>query len=187
MTRYSSSRSYWTASVVAVALGALCAWLAVEHTPAAVAAVLFALLACCLLFLASRPQIEIDRHKLKIGRRTIPWPLIRRVDRTGWMSPLLIHVTLDGGERILLIYPGDLDSANSLLRHIRRQSTRAMIDGIPYPQFWGKDLADSGAKEDSAPSAYPLFMPEDEEEIRRLFHRLKTVGHLDSNSPGEEK
>ena len=39
-----------------------------------------------------------------------------------------------------LVYPGDIDSGKSLLRHLRRCARNALIDGIPYKQFWGEAL-----------------------------------------------
>jgi hypothetical protein len=187
MTRYSPSRIYWAAGLAALAPGVVSAWFARETLFAAIAAGLFFALATILLFLASRPAIQIDREMLRIGRRGIPWSVIRRVDRTAFFTPLILRITLDGGRRVVLLFPGDLDSAHSLLRHIRKLSTRAMIDGVPHPEFWGEDVVERIMADEAAPPASPLLIPEDEEEVKRLFRRLKTVGHLDSNSSGEEK
>ena len=45
-----------------------------------------------------------------------------------------------GDRRVLLVYPGDIDAGKSLLRHLRRCAKDALIDGIPYRQFWGEVL-----------------------------------------------
>ena len=82
---------------------------------------------------------------------------IRRLDRTGWISPLMVRITLFDDSRLLLVYPGDLDSCNSLLRHLRRLSRDALIDGIPYRQYWGEVLA-PGNERKQAPAA-PLPDP----------------------------
>jgi hypothetical protein len=186
MTRYAPSRSYLTAALAAVALGAPFVWLAKDHFSATAAAGLFWLCAVSLLYLATRPPVTVQREKLVIGRREIDWLDIRRVDRSGWLSPLVLNLTLDGGTRIRLIYPGDLDSANSLLRHIRKRATAALIDGIPHPHFWGETAAEEPPAGRLSAPPYRLLLREDEEEVERLFRRLKSVGHLDSNSSGEE-
>ena len=140
-----------------------------------------------LFYLARRPAVEIHETHLQIGRRSVPWMDIRRLDRTGWLSPLLIHVTLFDNSRILLVYPGDVDSANSLLRHLRRSSREALIDGVPYRQFWGESAAGVIEGKPLASPALPLLRPEDEAEVERLYQRLKTVRHLDPDNSGDEK
>ena len=113
---------------------------------------------------------------------------IRRLDRTGWISPLIVRVTLFDDSRLLLIYPGDLDSCNSLLRHLRRLSRDALIDGIPYRQYWGEVLAPGGErKQTAACPRYRILRPEDEAEVERLYQRLKTVGNLDQKNSTDEK
>lgn len=188
MTRYSPSRSYLTAGLMALALAAFCGWTAFEWaSAAAIPAVLFLLSAGLLLFLATRPPIEIQDEALVVGTRSVAWENIRRVDRTGWLSPLLVHVTLANDRRILLIYPGDLDSANSLLRHLRRSAHYALIDGIPYDQFWGDEIEEPAEAPKLPSPKYRLLRQDDEAEVERLYQRLKTVGHLDSSNTSDEK
>jgi hypothetical protein len=132
-----------------------------------------------------RPAIEVHEGYLSIGKRIIPWMDIRRLDRTGWISPLIVRVTLFDDSRLVLIFPGDLDSCNSLLRQLRRLSRDALIDGIPYRQYWGELLATGGAdrnKQAVPAPRYRILRPEDEAEVERLYQRLKTVGHLDKNA-----
>jgi hypothetical protein len=136
---------------------------------------------------AFRPAIEVHEGHLSIGKRHIPWMDIRRLDRTGWISPLILRLTLYDDSRIILIYPGDLDSCNSLLRHLRRFSTDALIDGIPYRQYWGELLAPGAERKQVAPPRYRVLRPEDEAEVERLYQRLKTVGNLDQKNSTDEK
>ena len=42
------------------------------------------------------------------------------------------------------------------------------------------------AVETDAPVRYRLLCPEDEEEVERMFQRLKSVGHLESKDAQEE-
>lgn len=161
-------------------------WWAAHWTLAIVPAVLFLFSAAAVLLLASQPAVELRQDALHIGKRVIPWSQIRSLDRTGWISPLVVHITLRDSSRILLIYPGDLDSANSLLRGLRRSAREALIDGVPHRQFWNEP-ASPAAQPDAAPAPkYQLMLPEDEAEVERLFQRLKTVGHLDPKNSTDE-
>ena len=185
MTRYVPSRQYLRAGFVAVALGALCAWWGWHWTPGLVAAGMFAVSAASLFHLALRPAIEIRETHLTIGKRRIPWEEVRRVDRAGWASLLVVNLTLSDNSQVLVVFPGDLDSSNSLLRHLRRSAREALIDGIPYRQFWGEPAAAEIAA--MASPKYRLLRPEDEAEVERLYQRLKTVRHLDPDNSTDEK
>jgi hypothetical protein len=167
----------------------LCAWFGTTATLAFVPAGALLLAAVLLFAMAFRPAIEIHEGYVSIGKRIIPWMDIRRLDRTGWVSPLLIvRITLFDDSRMVLVYPGDLDSCNSLLRHLRRLSRDALIDGIPYRQFWGELLAPGAAdRKQTPPPRYRLLRPEDEAEVERLYQRLKTVGNLDQKNSADEK
>ena len=190
MTRYLPARHYRWFGISAVALAGLCFWLGSELHVAYIPAGLFLLTAGLLFVLAFRPAIEIHEGYVSVGGRIIPWMDIRRVDRTRWASPLIVRVTLFDDSRLLLVYPGDLDSCNSLLRHLRRLSRDALIDGIPYRQYWGEVLAPGGERkpQQQAPlPRYRILRPEDEAEVERLYQRLKAVGNLDQKNSTDEK
>jgi hypothetical protein len=159
-------------------------WSPASWSPAWIAAVFFALPAAILLAVACRPAIEIHETHLRIGRRDIPWSRIARLDQTGWNVPLAVYLTVKDEGRLLVIYPGDFDSSASLLRYLRRYAREALLDGIPYRQFWGEPAANE-RKQLPLPR-YPLLRPEDEEEVERMFQRLKTVGHLERRNPDEK-
>lgn len=186
--RYAPSRQYLTAGLIAAGLSFLSALFATELLIALIGAVVCFLSATLVLILAFRPAIEVQEHYLVVGRRAIPWIEIRRVDRTGWISPLALYLTLINDEKVLLVYPGDLDSANGLLRHIRRNAREAYIDGIPWLQFWGEALPPAGVdRRQTTSPRQQLLRPEDEAEVERLLQVLKTVGHLDSRRPQDEQ
>ncbi len=185
-TRYVPSRHYLVAGVAACGLTVLSAWWATRWPPALLAAFLFAATAAFAFPLALRPPVEVSEKYLRIGRRRIAWEDIRRLDRAGWVSPLVVHITLYDDSRILLVYPGDLDSANSLLRHMRRQAREALIDGVPHREFWGEVLPPVERPEPPADTGAHLLRPEDEAEVERLFQRLKSVGYLDSRNSSDE-
>ena len=134
-----------------------------------------------MLYFSLRPAIEIYETHLKLWTRVIPWTQIRRLDRSATL-PLIVQLTLTDKTRVLLVYLGDPDSANSLLRHLRRFSREALIEGVPYRQFWGEAPAKQKDRKQPPPQRYPLLLPEDEADIERMFQRLKTVGHIDQKT-----
>jgi hypothetical protein len=185
VTRYTPSRNYLTAGLVAFALAALSAILALYWTPTSVPAVLFAISGALLVFLAMRPVVEVHPHHLRIGARVIPWSHILRVDKTGWISPLMVHLTLLEGGRTLLVYPGDYESSNQLLRQLRRAASNALIDGTPFSQYWSEHGGSESPEDpDAQARRYPLLRPEDEADIERMYQRLKAVGRLDPKDEG---
>jgi len=188
MTRYLPARHYLWFGITAMAAAGFSLWRGLVSWPMAyVPAALFVLIASILFVMAFRPAIEIHDGYLTVGRRIVPWMDIRRLDRTGWISPLIVRVTLFDDSRMLLVYPGDLDSCNSLLRHLRRLSRDALIDGIPYRQYWGEVLVNGGERKQLPPPRYRILRPEDEAEVERLYQRLKTVGNLDQKNSTDEK
>src|SRR6476646_6958870 len=188
MTRYLPAKQYLWLGAAAVVFSGLSAWFATTVALAFVPAALFFLTAVFLFAMALRPAIEVHEGYLSVGKRITPWMDIRRLDRTGWISPLIVRVTLFDDSRLLLVYPGDLDSCNSLLRHLRRLSRDALSDGIPYRQYWGEVLAPTSERKQQPPlPRYRILRPEDEAEVERLYQRLKTVGNLDQKNSTDEK
>lgn len=185
MTRYLPSKQYHYAGAAALILALLSAGFAWNWPLAWIPTILFLVSGCVLMVLAFLPVVEVHDTHLAIGSRIIAWDDIRRLDRTGFVSPLVVHLTLASGKRTLLIYPGGLEGSTMLLRHLRRMSREALIDGIPYRQFWGEAMVSAAPERRALPSPkYQLLRAEDEAEVERLYHRLKSVGHLDRS---EEK
>jgi hypothetical protein len=187
MTRYLPSRRYLWGGITAWGLAAVSGVFAIEWAPALIAVILFLISSGLLVFLALRPPVEIRESHLIVGKRAIPWGEIRRVDRTGWRSPLVVRLTLSDDTRMVLIHPGDLDSANSLLRQLRRHSREALIDGKAYREYWCDALPAAPERKELPSPRYKLLRPEDEAEVERMFHQLKTVGRLDQNNSSDEK
>jgi hypothetical protein len=187
VARFTASRHYLISGLTAFAGAVISLWWGFYWQPAFIPGAIFTLFSAALLGLYFGPAIEIHETHLKLGRSNILWRHIRRLDRTGWVSPLALHLTLEDGRRVLVIYPGDPESANSLLRQMRRCSREALIDGIPYRQFWGEVLPAAPPRKQLPAPKYPLLRPEDEAEVERLFQRLKAVGHFDAKSSADEK
>jgi hypothetical protein len=177
-------------AALAIAGTAFCIWTGLRWPSTWIAAGLFGLTSAALVALLCRPGIEIHETHLQLGRRVIFWREIQRLDQTGWVAPLVVNLTLSSGRHVVLVYAGDLDSATSLLRHLRRYSRYALLDGVPYGKAWGETVKpqDSAAASEPPPPStphYPFLRPEDEQEIEKMFQRLKTAGRLDRGS--EEK
>ena len=70
----------------------------------------------------------------------------------------------------------------------RNFSRQALLDGIPYREYWGEHVTPDATsdKDAEAPSRYPVLRAEDEEEVERLFQRLKSVGHFESKNSDEK-
>jgi hypothetical protein len=187
MMRYTPSRQYLWAGILALVLALATAWLGIQWPLIAIASALFFLSSAFVLWLALRPALETHAEHLKIGDRIIPWGAIRRVDRTGWVSPLAINLTLVDDQRLLVIYPGSLENATRLLQQIRRMARESIIDGMPHRQFWGEPAPAPPERAVLASPKYQLLNKADEEEVERLFQLLKTVGHIDPKTNSDEK
>ena len=179
MTRYLPSKQYQYAGVAALVLALFCAVFAVHYPLVWIPTGLFLATGALMLLLGCLPVIEIHESHLSIGDRVIGWEEIRGLDRTGFVSPLVLYITLASNRRILLIYPGGMEASNMLLRHVRRMSREALIDGIPYRQFWGETLPPASERRSLPSPKYQLLRPEDEADVERLYQRLKAVGRLD--------
>lgn len=198
---YRPSRRYALFALLAIGGTLFSIWTAMRWPATWTAAALFGATAVVLIALLCRRSIEIHETHLQIGRRVIFWNEIRRLDQTGWLAPLAVHLTLSGGRRLLLLYAGDVESSASLLRYLRRYSRNALLDGIPYRQAWGdRDTSEGGrtGNRSTGPAVTvepqprrqetrrPLLRPEEEEEIERMFQRLKSVGRLDQRGSDEQ-
>jgi len=194
LARYRPSRRYILFALLAICGTVFSAWTGLRWPSTWIAAGLFGITSVALIALLWQPEIEIHETHLQLGRRIILWREIRRLDQTGWIAPLAVTLTLSNDRRLVLLYAGDLDSSTSLLRHLRRYSRNALLDGIPYRQAWGepadkpklekrsepRKTLDSGPQRQQPPAVHrPLLRPEEEEEIERMFQRLKSVGRLD--------
>jgi hypothetical protein len=161
---------------------AFCAWVSVQWGLSwIIASVMFGLTSLVTVALILRPPIEIHETHLQLGRRMIFWTEIRRLDRTGWTIPLLVRLTLSDGSEVVVLHPGDAESSTSLLRHLCRYCRVALLDGVPYEQFWGPPTV-ARKQLPPPPPRYPLLRPEDEEEVERMFQRLKTAGRIDQKT-----
>ena len=119
ITRYRVPGLYLWSGMALLACSGLTFWFALIWPLYWIAAGLFLASAILVLYLASRPAVEIYEGHVKIGNQAIPWRQIRRLDRSANM-PLMVRLTLADKTRILVVYPGDPNSSSGLLRSLRR-------------------------------------------------------------------
>ena len=187
MNRYRPARQHLPASLVAAAFAVFSTWCGMNWPLAFIPAGVFVGWAIVLYYFATRPTIEIRESGFSIGAETFYWHHLARLDSTAWSSPLVLSLTLRNGRRLRIIYPGNVESASRLLRQMRRMARDAVIDGLPYHEYWGDAPVALAEPPKLASPKYPLLRAEDEEEVDRLFQRLKTVGNLDSKTSPDDR
>jgi len=148
---------------------------------------LFALTSVALFWLASRPRITVAESQFTIGERAIAWREVKEINSSRFVSPLILDIRLTNNRRKRLVYPGEPGRIARLMYQLRRNSRLATFDGVAYRDYWTWTSLGSG-KTPGSLSDQPVRMVslDDEEEIERLYQRLKTVGHLDSRSDSKK-
>ncbi len=143
-------------------------------------ATLFIVSALLLGYLGTRPPVEVNEQGLRIGSKTLSWREFRSIVSTSWNSPLVLNLTMAGGERRRLIYPGDVQSADRLMRQIRRMARNAAVDGVVRPAAL-PDVAPIQASQRGLPTPpVRLLRPEDEADVLRIYRELKSTGRYGS-------
>jgi len=150
---------------------------------ALIPAVLCACAAVALFWLAGRPNIAVGDTQFSIGDRSVSWREVKEINSTRFVSPLVLDVRLTNSRRKWLVYPGAPERIAKLMYQLRRTSVQATFDGVAYNDYWTWNSLGSTPAPGPVPGT-PVRMlnPEDEDEVERLYQRLKTVGHLDSRS-----
>jgi hypothetical protein len=169
---------------VALILGSMSGWVAYQWLPAAIPATLFLFTALLLFWLNFRPVIEVTDREITIGKRSIPWSSILKIQTTGWLTPLVLRLTMENGSKAILIYPGDLESSSRLREIVTNCAPHALLDGQPQRKRQAT-IAVRDSKNERL-EKYPLLTLEDEAEVERMFQRLREVGNLDSQSSSSE-
>jgi hypothetical protein len=180
------SRQYARIGWAALAGSLICVLCGFRAPLAFIPALLCVITASALFWLAARPPIRLGENQFNIGDRAIAWSEVREINRSWFnrvrfISPLILHLKLTNSRYKLLVFPGDALRIARLLEMLRRNSSKSSFDGVPYRDYWAWASVTSERGEN--PIVEPpvrLFSNEDEEEIERLFQRLKTVGRLDS-------
>jgi hypothetical protein len=174
------SRTGW-AALAGVVVSVLCGFRA---PMAFIPGLLCSLTALILFWLAARPSIRISDTQFNIGERAIAWREVREINSSRFLSPLILKIRLTNSRYVMLFYPGEPDRIEQLLFQLRKNSHLASFDGVAHRDYWtwlnlnashedGKTMVDTPVR---------MLSREEEEEIERMYQKLKTVGRLDSRS-----
>jgi hypothetical protein len=205
---YQPSRLYARVGWAALAGSLICVLCGFRAPLAFIPGFLCASTALALFWLSARPAIRIGETQFNIGERAIAWREVREINSSRFVSPLVLKLKLTNSRQKMLIYPGEPERIAKLIVSLRKNSRFATFDGVSYHDYWswnnlsGTDdgLAGGLNKEKSSgltnppnspnpPAGPPVRMlsPEDEDEVERLYQKLKTVGRLDSRSTESSK
>ncbi len=171
------SRVGW-AALAGVLISVLCGL----RTPLAyIPAFLCALTAAILFWLAARPPIRIGDTQFNIGERSVAWREVREINSSRFLSPLILKIRLTNSRHATLVYPGEPESIEQLLFQLRKNSHLASFDGVAHRDYWTW-LSLNGSQTENPVLEQPVRMlsQDEEDEIERLYQKLKTVGRLDS-------
>jgi hypothetical protein len=183
MTRFAPSKHFVYMGIIALLLGLMSAWVAWQWLPAIVPAVLFFASAAFLVWLSLHPVIEVTDREIAIGRKLIPWSSITRIDSTGWLTPLVLRLTMENGRSETMIFAGDFESSARLKETVCACAPHALLDGQPQRQRQAILAVRNGRTAEL--ERHPILTLEDEAEVERMVQRLRELGTLDSASPGK--
>lgn len=136
-----------------------------------------------LFWLAARPIVRIGDTQFNVGERAIAWREVREINTSRFLSPLVLKLRLTNGRRRVLIYPGEPERIEKLLFQLRKNSQFATFDGVAYRDYWTW-LSMNGSRSETPVLDQPVRMlsADEEDEIERMYQKLKAVGRFDSRS-----
>lgn len=142
---------------------------------------LFAIAAGSLFWMGSRPEVRVLPTQFNVGERAISWREVREINTT-LARPLVARINLTNCRHKLLVFPAASERAAQLMYQLRRHSYLATFDGVAYRDFWTWSTLHEKLR-DRPVLQQPVRMlsAEDEDEVERLFQKLKTVGRLDAH------
>lgn len=177
------SRLYARVGWAALAGSLVCVLCGFRAPLAFIPGVLCAMTSAGLFWLAARPAIHVSQEQFQIGDRVIAWREVREVNRSRFLSPLVIKLRLTNSRRKILIFPGEPDRIERLMFQLRKNSQLATFDGVAYRDYWTW-LSLSAGQGDASTLDQPVRMlsSDDEEEVERLYQKLKSVGRLDGRA-----
>lgn len=173
LVRYLPSAVYTRLSVAVAGIAIACLFVSRFWLPALGPALAGISLALALIYLVLRPPIEVHDAHIQIGRRLIAWDSVSHVDAPCSIAPLILPLTLNSRRRFWLIYIGSRESGRTLLHQIRRHSRFALIDGLPYRQFWEEDLETFRERCVVTDQLWNVLSPGDEDEVEQIFLALR--------------
>jgi hypothetical protein len=179
---YQPSRLYARAGWAALAGSLVCVLCGLRAPLALIPGCLCALTGAGLFWLASRPAIHVSVSQFSVGERAIAWREIREINSTV-ASPLVLRIKLTNARKRLLIFPGEPEKIARLMYQLRKNSYLATFDGVAYRDYWTwSSMSEGDADRPLLDHPVRMLSSDDEDEIERMFQKLKSVGRLDSRS-----
>ncbi len=188
---YVPSQLYVRLGWATVGGSVVCALCGLRAPLALIPGALCGLTAVALFWLSARPVVRVAETHVNIGERTIVWREILEINSSRFASPLVLKLRLTNGRRKLLIYPGAPERIGRLMFQLRRLANSASFDGVAYRDYWTWNAIKELSGDESADSnPVRMVSQEDEDEIERLYQKLRGVGPLDpredSKTPHED-
>jgi hypothetical protein len=185
---FQPSRLYARIGWAALAGSAICVLCGFRAPLAFIPGFLCAITAAALFWLAARPPVRIGEAQFNIGERAIAWREVREINSSRFVSPLILRIKLTNSRRKTLIYPGEPERIARLMFQLRKNSHLATFDGVAHRDYWTwTSLAGLGGENPTLDQPVRMLSQEDEDEVERMYQKLKTVGRLDSRSTDPSK
>jgi hypothetical protein len=185
---FQPSRLYARTGWAALAGSAICVLCGFRAPLAFIPGFLCAITAAALFWLAARPPVRIGEAQFNIGERAIAWREVREINSSRFVSPLILRIKLTNSRRKTLIYPGEPERIARLMFQLRKNSHLATFDGVAHRDYWTwTSLAGLGGENPTLDQPVRMLSQEDEDEVERMYQKLKTVGRLDSRSTDPSK
>lgn len=178
---YLPSRLYARIGWAALAGALVCVLCGFRAPLAFIPGFLCAATAAGLFWLSSRPPIRLAETQFNIGERAIAWREVREINSSRFVSPLILNLKLTNSRHKLLVFPGEPERIDKLLWQLRKNSFLASFDGVSFRDYWAWAAVASATGENPGPEQpVRMLSAEEEDEIERMYQKLKTVGRLDS-------
>jgi hypothetical protein len=182
---YRPSRLYSRAGWAAMAGSLVCTLCGLRAPLAFIPAFLCALTAVGLFWLFARPTIRVSPTQFNIGERAIAWREVREIN-SSFTSPLVLKLKLTNERRKIMVFPGEPERIAKLVYQLRKNSYFATFDGVAYRDYWmWSSVTGSDREETGFEQPVRMLSSEDEQDVERMYQKLKSVGRLDSRGADE--
>ena len=185
---YVPSRLYARVGWAALAGSIVCILCGLRAPLAFVPGGLCTITAVVLFWLAARPPIRIGQTQFNVGERAIAWREVREINSSRFVSPLIVKLKLTNSRHKRVVFPGDPERIAKLMFHFKKHSTLASFDGIAYRDYWTwNNIREQTGGDSMEGGPVRMLSRDDEDEIERMFKKLKSAGRLDSRNKDSSK
>jgi hypothetical protein len=185
---YAPSRLYARVGWAALAGAIVCILCGFQAHLAFIPGGLCAVTAASLFWLSSLPHIRVGATQFHIGERTIAWQEVREINSSRFVSPLILKLKLTNARRKTLIFPGEPEQIARLMYQLRKNASWATFDGVAHRDYWTwNDIKEQSGADPANDNPVRMLSQDDQEEIERMYQKLKSVGHLDSRKTDSSK